>query len=118
MKLEIQRIAPRSAVRVGFFIGIVAGFFFGLYSSFILKEIAAGTIPMNAKEFGALAGLSPVMMCLIMALIGSLVYAAAGGLLAVFYNMIARLFGGIEFTAASAEFADEPAQAEQDDANE
>jgi hypothetical protein len=114
MKLEIQRIAPQSAVRVGFFVGIIAGFFFGLYASFIMKEISSGTIPMNAQDFGALAEMSPVMMCLVMAMIGSLIYAAAGGLLAMFYNLIARLFGGIEFTAQSAEQVDGRAQTDDE----
>jgi hypothetical protein len=98
MRRELQRIEPWSAVRVGFFLGIPAGFLFGLLEAAFLKTMTGqgATLPPEANALGDLSGGSVFMMALMMSVMCSLLFALTGGIGAMIYNLIARLFGGVE----------------------
>jgi hypothetical protein len=98
---ELTRIEPRSAVRVGFFLGLLFGVLFGLYSAFLLKGMGDAGLQMfgasEASEIKALGGVSTIAMALIMGLMGALFYSLVSGLCAIVYNLAARWFGGVEY---------------------
>ncbi|MBU0691835.1 DUF3566 domain-containing protein [bacterium] len=94
---ELKRIEPKSVVRIAFFIGLLCGFLFGVYSSFVLSEL---TTMLTTEESAALKGLtggSTLMTGVMMGLTGSLFFSLMGWFLAVVYNFLAGKFGGIEF---------------------
>ncbi|MFZ5433256.1 MAG: DUF3566 domain-containing protein [Calditrichota bacterium] len=97
---EIRRIEPVSAIRVGFFIGLLSGFIFGLVEGTIIKAIAQsggmGLLPQGAESLVNLQGGALVILAVVTGLVFSLLFALTGGLLTIFYNWSARLFGGIE----------------------
>lgn len=98
---EITRIEPRSAIRVGFFLGLLFGVLFGLYSAFLLKGMGDTGLQMfgaaEAAQIKALGGVSAIFMALFMGLMGALFYSLVSGLCAVVYNLAARWFGGLEY---------------------
>lgn len=98
---EITRIEPRSAVRVGFFLGLLFGILFGLYSAFLLKGMGDAGLQMfggaEAAQLKSLGGVSTLFMALFMGLMGALFYSLVSGLCAVVYNLAAKWFGGIEY---------------------
>lgn len=116
---EITRIEPRSAVRVGFFLGLLFGVLFGLYSAFLLKGMGDEGLQMfgatEASELKALGGVSTIFLALIMGLMGALVYSLVSGLCAVVYNLAARWFGGIEYHVQEIEEADPTVNTRADD---
>lgn len=101
MKKEITRIEPWSAVRVGFFFGLLSGFLFGLFNGFFIKLLAgtsaSSMLPPDAKDLAGLSGGAMIALAIVMALIFSLLYAVIGVFGAMFYNAIAGLFGGLEY---------------------
>jgi ABC-type Fe3+ transport system permease subunit len=99
LKREIQRIEPRSALRIGFFVGLLLGFVIGLFEAAIFKSMSgAGGLPADMQQqLTALTGSSIIMLALVTSLMFSLLAAFLSTLGAVFYNWAARLFGGIEF---------------------
>ena len=100
MKREITRIEPWSAMRVGFFFGLLSGFLFGLFSGSLTKYLAnsmgVSVLPPDAQEVAGLSAGAIVALAIMMALIASLAWALLGAIGAVFYNLVARLFGGLE----------------------
>jgi hypothetical protein len=100
VKREIQRIEPFSAVRVGFFFGLLFGFFFGLFNAAIVRFLAVSYgeafLPPGSSGLADLSGLTLLIFAVFTALTFSLLYALLGLVMAWFYNLIARLFGGIE----------------------
>jgi len=94
---ELKRIEPKSVVRIAFFIGLLCGFLFGIYSSFVLNELSSMLTAEESAALGGLAGGSTLMTGLLMALTGSLFFSLMGWLLAVVYNFLAGRFGGIEY---------------------
>jgi hypothetical protein len=100
VKHEVLRVEPRSALRVGFLIGLLGGFVFGLFEVLFFRALSSGggraLLPPEAQELVNSSGGGLVLVALVTGLISSLVCALAGGLTAVFYNLGARLFGGIE----------------------
>lgn len=98
---ELTRIEPRSAVRVGFFLGLLFGILFGLYSAVVLKGMGDSGFEMfgstEASQLKALGGVSTVFLALFMGLIGALFYSFLSWLGALVYNLAARWFGGIEY---------------------
>ena len=111
MRREIRRIEPWSAVRVGFFAGLVAGFIFGLLNGAIVKYLAGamGTqmIPPDMMNVVNLSGGALIALALFTSLISSLMGAILGVFSAIMYNVIASMFGGLEITVID----DEPAKA-------
>jgi hypothetical protein len=96
---ELKRIEPKSVVRIAFFIGLLCGFLFGIYSSYVMKEISRNFLsPEDAAAFGGLAGSSVLTTGFLMALMGSLFFSLMGWILSVVYNFLANRFGGIEYT--------------------
>lgn len=113
MKREIHRIDPWSAVRVGFFLGLFCGFLFGLFNGAIVKYLAGimgeQMIPPDMMNMVNLSGGAIFALSIIMALISSLMFALFAAVAAVFYNIIAGLFGGLELTVTGEEPSREPA---------
>jgi hypothetical protein len=101
LKKEITRIEPWSAVRVGFFFGILLGLVFGLFNGVLIKYLsgtsASSLLPPDAKELSSFSGGAMVALAIVMALIFSLLWALIGAVGAIFYNAVANLFGGLEF---------------------
>jgi Na+/proline symporter len=102
VKHEVLRIEPRSALRIGFLLGLLGGFVFGLIEVLLFRAMSqAGgeaVLPPGAQE---LIGSGPgalVLVAVVTGLISSLVFALVGALTAIFYNLGARLFGGIEIS--------------------
>ncbi len=101
MKREIQRIEPMSVVRISFFLGLVAGFVFGLIEAILFKSLSSSPtgsslLPPEAQQMVTMSGAAIVLLAVVVGLVFSLIFAFAGVLMAVFYNWISRLFGGIE----------------------
>ena len=107
MKKEISRIEPWSAVRIGFFFGLLSGFLFGIFSGYFSKMLAdalgVAALPPDAQQMAGLSAGAIIALAILMGLIFSLVWAVLFALGAMFYNMIARLFGGIEFVSTGDE---------------
>jgi len=97
---EIHRIEPLSAIRVGFIMGIFTGFIFGLLEGAIIKlavkTIGSEILPPGAESLAHLSGASLLLLAIVMGLLISLFFALMAGLLAIFYNWAARIFGGFE----------------------
>ena len=102
MKREIQRIEPVSAVRVGFILGLGLGVIFGLVEAVFLKLLAGSggeaMLPAGAAELTKLSGGGILLLALSAGLMFSPVAGARslGALTAMFYNLAAHFFGGIE----------------------
>jgi hypothetical protein len=100
VKREIHHIEPWSAVRVGFFIGLLGGFVFGLLNGAIIKYFASvlgdKMMPPELMSMVNLSGGAIIALSIIMSLISSLIFAVLGLVAALCYNLIASLFGGLE----------------------
>lgn len=98
---EVTRIEPRSAVRVGFFIGLVIGLLFGLYSAALLKGMSESSLSLlggaDAAQIKSLGSVSTIFLMIFMGLIGALLHSLIAGLCAIVYNLSARMFGGLEY---------------------
>jgi hypothetical protein len=98
---EIRRIHPFSAVRVGFFFGLVFGFLFGLFNgmivSFIAQTYGPSFLPPGSENVGNLGGGALIVLAVFAALMFSLLWAFAALVMSWLYNLIAGWFGGIEF---------------------
>jgi hypothetical protein len=110
---EIQRIEPRTALRVGFFVGLLLGFVIGLFEAAVFKSMSgvpgASALPADMQQLMSLSGSSIIMLAIVTSLMFSLIMALFCSLGAVFYNWAARLFGGIEFYLSDEEHVhDEP----------
>jgi hypothetical protein len=102
MKRELLRIEPMSAVRISFFLGLAAGFLFGLIEAILFKSLSASPagsslLPPEAQQMVTMSGAAIVLLAVVVGLVFSLIFAFAGALMAVFYNWLARMFGGLEF---------------------
>ena len=108
VKHEVLRVEPRSAVRVGFLLGLLGGFVFGLIEVLLFRAVSRtggeSMLPPEAQELIGSGVGTLILVALVTGLIASLVFALMGGLTAIFYNLGARLFGGIEISL------DEPAK--------
>lgn len=106
VRRELQRIEPRTALRAGFFLGLLFGCLFGLYAAWVLKGIGdtgAGLLSAaETEQMKAIGGGSTVLLCLISALVGALVHSLIAGLAAVIYNISSKWFGGIEYVTEDA----------------
>jgi hypothetical protein len=115
MKREIQRIEPVSAVRVGFILGLGLGVIFGLVEAVFLKLLAGSggeaMLPAGAAELTKLSGGGILLLALSAGLMFSLICSLLGALTAMFYNLAAHFFGGIEMILDG----DEPESDDEDD---
>lgn len=109
---ELKRIEPKSVVRIAFFIGLLCGFLFGVYSSFVLSELATVLSSEQSAALGSLSGTSTLITGVMMGLTGSLFFSFMGWLLAVVYNFLAGRFGGIEYIVTEHKTTDSVHQAE------
>ncbi len=109
MKRELRRIEPWSAVRVGFFFGLIAGFLFGLLNAAIIKYFAGimgdQAIPKDMMNLVNLSGGAIVALAIVSSLIFSLMGSVCGAIAAMCYNLIASLFGGVEISLSEDEQA-------------
>ncbi len=109
MKRELQRVEPWSAVRIGFFIGLLGGFLLGLLNGVLVKYMAGvlgeKVMPPELMNMAHLTGGAIFVLGIIMALMSSLFFAVLSLVAAICYNVIAHLFGGLEMEVAG----DEPA---------
>jgi len=100
VKREILRIEPSSAMRIGFFIGLITGFLVGLLEAVLLKAMSgaqgAGILPAEAAPLAGSSATTLFLLAIVMGLLFSLIFALFGALIAVVYNIAARSFGGIE----------------------
>jgi hypothetical protein len=100
VKREIHHIEPWSAVRVGFFIGLLSGFVLGLLNGAMIKYFATilgdKMMPPELMTMVNLSGGAIIALSIIMSLISSLIFAVLGLVAALCYNLIASLFGGLE----------------------
>jgi hypothetical protein len=107
VKREIRRIEPMSAMRVGFLVGLLSGVVLGLLQALLLKMLAGSAggalIPPEAQQFIGMSGGMVVVLAIVTGLLCSLVFALAGALTALFYNLAARMFGGIEVYSSGAD---------------
>jgi hypothetical protein len=114
MKREIMRIEPVSAVRIGFMLGLGLGVIFGIVEAVVFKLLAnsgsESMLPAGTAELTKLSGGGVVILALSTGLMFSLVFSLLGALVAMFYNIAAHFFGGIEMILDG----DEP-EAESDD---
>ena len=100
MKYEIRSIGIWSLIKVGFFINLVLGFLFGIFSSLIFIPLAkvilamagAGELPDDGGSSTGLLFVLPPLMGILGAFFNTLfmVLIAAG------YNLVARVVGGLE----------------------
>jgi hypothetical protein len=116
---ELLRVEPRSALRVGFLLGLLGGFVFGLLEVLFFRALSSGAggvvLPAEAQELVNSGGGGLVVVALVTSLISSLVFALVGGLTAVFYNFGARLFGGIELSLSEPPPVVSPERGEEDE---
>jgi len=116
---EITRIEPRSAIRIGFFLGLLFGALFGVYSAVLLKGMGDTGLQMfgatEAAQIKSLGGVSTIFMAMFMGLIGALFYSLVSGLCAVVYNLAARWFGGIEYQVQETDDEVQPSRTGDDD---
>ncbi|MDD5087344.1 MAG: DUF3566 domain-containing protein [bacterium] len=107
MKRELLRIEPVSATRVGFFVGLAAGVVFWILELLLMKLLSGAggeaMLPPGGKDLLGLGAVGVMGMAVISSLLFSLLFAVFGGLLAVFYNLAARFFGGFEICVSDAE---------------
>lgn len=98
MRKELQRIEPWSVVKVAFFLGMVVSFVGALLYGFILKGMVGtgGLLHEGGNHIVEMTWTEVWVSALVIALAGSVFYAIMGGIIALLYNLIARLFGGIE----------------------
>ena len=100
MKREIQRIEPASAVRIGFVVGLFAGFVMGLIEAVLLKAMSgapgSSMLPPEAAPLANSSAGTLFLLAIVMGLLFSLIFALLGALTAFAYNLAARSFGGIE----------------------
>ncbi len=100
IRKELHRIEPWSAVRVGFFFGLLCGFIFGLLNGWAVKYLAemyGGMFtPPGSENLVNLGGGAVWFLAVSTALVFSLFWSFMGGVFAIFYNLVARWFGGIE----------------------
>lgn len=120
MKHEVLRIEPRSAMRIGFFVGLLGGFIFGLFETLIFRAMSSTggstILPPEARQLLESGSSALLLVAVITGLGSSLIVALFGGLTAIFYNMGSRLFGGLEvvLNEPPAEAAESVAQNEDE----
>lgn len=102
MRKELQRIEPWSVVKVAFFLGMIVCFIGALLYGSILKGIDGtdGLLHEGGNHSFDMTWAEVWLSAIIIALAGSIFYAIFGGVIAVLYNLIARLFGGIKIQVA------------------
>jgi hypothetical protein len=122
VKHEVLRVEPRSAMRIGFLLGLLGGFVFGLLEVLFFRALSGaaggGMLPPEAQALVSSGAGALILVALVTSLISSLIFALAGGLTAVFYNFGVRLFGGIElFLSEPPPPAVSPERDEEDQGN-
>ncbi len=102
MRRELHRIEPWSAVRIGFFFGLFSGFLFGLLNAWAAKYLAEvygkSLAPEGTDMTMFMSGQAVLFFAIIASLLFSLVWSALGGAFAMLYNLVARMFGGLEIS--------------------
>ncbi len=100
MRKELTRITPKSVVKVFFFLGLAINFLLGLLWGLFLKgAIDSGSDLFTKGEmpFEPMTWVEVLLGAFLFAVVGSVVYAIAGGIVALLYNLVVQHFGGIEF---------------------
>lgn len=105
MRYEVRSIGIWTLIKVGFFLNLMIGFLFGIFSALIFIPMAKVFLTMAGAEMGGYdAGSSfgllfflPFMMGILAAFFNTLFMV----LVAACYNLIARVLGGLEFNFES-----------------
>ncbi|MBK7140931.1 MAG: DUF3566 domain-containing protein [bacterium] len=101
MRYEIRSIGIWGLIKVGFFLNLLIGFLFGIFSSLIFIPIARAILAMSgAGDMGADEGSSVGMLLLLpilLAILGAFFNTLFMVLIAACYNLVARVVGGLEF---------------------
>ena len=107
-KLEIKEINIWSVVRIAFFVFVLIGLVMGLFSfivSMVFKMVVSAIVRDTMMAFVSEA--FTVVTGLITSFVVAVLYAVFGTfftfVIVFFYNMLARLLGGITFEVAAME---------------
>ncbi len=102
MRKELQRIEPKSVLKVAFFLGLVVCFIAALLYGVILKEIdqTDSLLHEGGNHLAEMTWAEVWVSAIVIALAGAIFYAIAGAFVAMMYNLIARHFGGVEMQVA------------------
>lgn len=109
MKLELRSISVWSAIKIGFFLSLVMGFIMGLLAALLIVPFLALMPPVMSPGYDGtdLTGVSmgvalvifPIIYAIGGAVFGTILFALGAGI----YNFLARLLGGLEYTAVETE---------------
>lgn len=101
MRYEIRSIGIWGLIKVGFFLNLLIGFLFGIFSSLIFIPIARAILAMSgAGDMGAEESSSAGMLLvlpILLAILGAFFNTLFMVLIAACYNLVARVVGGLEF---------------------
>jgi hypothetical protein len=105
MRYEIKSISLWPFIKVSFFFNLIVGFLFGLLyallAGFILTIVSRlSQFQQGFFEFGPVEsmpiGIMLVVLPIMFAIFGAILYTIIGVILVFIYNLIARLVGGFE----------------------
>ncbi len=105
MRYELRSIGIWAFTRVAFFVNLIAGFFIGLlyalFMSFMLTVMQQFPILEDLGGVGIDEGVSVGVLLIFLPIMGAvggaIFFTLFGVIMIVFYNLIARLAGGLEF---------------------
>ncbi len=112
MRHELQSIGVWSVIKVSFFFNLVAGLLFGLLSAPFIGAFLSGLMASSLfSEFDSdPSELSMGFLFVVVPLISAGLWAVFNtiimGVLAIVYNLVATMIGGIEFDYRDVETAD------------
>ena len=105
MRYEVKSIGMWPFIKVSFFFNLIVGFIFGLlyavFAGFImtimsrLSQFQPGGFDFDMEPLPI--GLMIVVLPIVMAVLGAIFYTIIGVVLALIYNLIAKIVGSYEF---------------------
>jgi len=103
MRYELKNIGIWPLFKISFFFNLIVGFLIGLFYALLLSFIVSvgGVLPMFPQnEFSELKmslGMLFIFIPIISAIFGAIFHTLILAVLALIYNLIAKLVGGLEF---------------------
>jgi len=127
MKLELKKISVWAAVKVSFILNLILGFIVGIFYAFLFVFLASLPLSIPGEEssrmFSAFAGVTAILLPFICAFGCAIFNTALAAIMALAYNLVVKLTGGLEFefkpvveivpVSASAGFSQPPSGEEQ-----